>query len=565
MKQPAKDRPVAAASRGRAPLLALLAGLTAWSGWFIVRTTLGIAGRRYFCLFEDAMISMTYARNLVEGHGLNWARAGAPVEGFTHPLWMALMVPVNLLPLELRFRSLVVQLLSLALLLLDVVLVRRLVLAYFSTERARHWLPAALLTACYYPLNYWALMGMESALQAVLTVASSLAAMAMVCRGEDRGRTLWLLGAAACLLRLDMVLMVAVVQLWVIAGGGLRGGRRRAHWLQGAAIFAALNAGYFAFRWFYFHDLLPNTYYLKLYRIPLGVRLLRGVKVLGDAAADHLLLLVAVGVGVAVLVRHGRDRPLARRLLLPAALLLAPAAYCVYVGGDAWEMDVNVRADRFVVYAVPQLFILFNALINQVSDRMARAPSPGEGRRGFVAVATALALVVADGLWLSANGAENFNELVVGSPPMMVVPMFEVMEKLGKVEALIGPTGTLATGPAGVTAYFSDYRMVDLYGYNERRIAREPPALPLGLDNFETMLPGHIKFDWPYIVARYRPDAILVHFVVGGGDPAAVFAAAGYRYVPDGTIWLRGDRAVRSRGGRPAEPPARTSPASGRR
>jgi arabinofuranosyltransferase len=564
--------------QGVPPLAALLAGLAAWSGWFILRTTLGIGGRRYFCLFEDAMISMTYARNLVEGHGLNWARGGAPVEGFTHPLWMALMVPVNLLPVDLRFRSLAMQLLSLALLLLHVVLVRRLVLAYFSTARARHWMPAALLTACYYPLNYWALMGMESALQAVLTAASSLAALAMVCRGEDRGRTLWLLGAAACLLRMDMVLMVAVVQVWMIAGGGLRGGRRRAHWLQGAAVFAAVNAGYLLFRWLYFHDLLPNTYYLKLYRVPLGVRLLRGVKVLGDAAADHLLLLVAVGVGVAVVVRFGRDRDLARRLLLPAALLAAPAAYCVYVGGDAWEMDVNVRADRFVVYAVPQLFILFNALINLVSERMAQAAAvraaaaseaaataPSPPRRGFVAVATALALLVADGLWLSANGAENFNELMVGSPPMMVVAMFEVMEKLDKVKALIGPTGVLATGPAGVPAYFSDYRMVDLYGYNERRIAREAPALPLSLDNFETMMPGHIKFDWPYVVARYHPDAILVHFVIGGGDPAAVFEAAGYRYVPDGTIWLRGDRAVRLAGGRPVAPPAHTAPASGKR
>jgi hypothetical protein len=289
-------------------------------------------------------------------------------------------------------------------------------------------------------------------------------------------------------------------------------------------------------------------------------------------------------------VRVGRDRDLARRLLLPAALLAAPAAYCIYVGGDAWEMDVNVRADRFVVYAVPQLFILFNALINLVSERMARAAAaraatapedaavaaaagaapppaatPAPARHGFVAVATAVALLVADGLWLSANGAENFNELVVGSPPMMVVAMFEVMEKLDKVKALIGPTGVLATGPAGVPAYFSDYRMVDLYGYNERRIAREPPALPLSLDNFETMMPGHIKFDWPYVVARYRPDAILVHFVIGGGDPAAVFEAAGYRYVPDGTIWLRGDRAVRLAGGRPVAPPAHTAPASGKR
>src|SRR5437667_5135679 len=78
---------------------ALSAGLAAWSAWFIWRTSFVADGRRVFCLFDDAMISMAYARNLVEGHGLNWARWGAPVEGFTHPLWLALMVPIHWLPL----------------------------------------------------------------------------------------------------------------------------------------------------------------------------------------------------------------------------------------------------------------------------------------------------------------------------------------------------------------------------------------------------------------------------------------------------------------------------------
>ena len=119
-------------------------------------------GRRVFCLFDDAMISMTYARNLVEGFGLNWARRGAPVEGFTHPLWTALMVPVNLLPLPLDRRCLVVQVVSAALLLLNVELVRRLVLRHFTRPGARQWLPACALTAFYYPLNFWALEGMET-------------------------------------------------------------------------------------------------------------------------------------------------------------------------------------------------------------------------------------------------------------------------------------------------------------------------------------------------------------------------------------------------------------------
>src|SRR5258708_1395164 len=84
---PAAEAPAAPADR-RA-LLWLMGAMTAWAGWFIFRTSFVAGGRRVFCLFDDAMISMTYARNLVEGYGLNWARHGAPVEGFPHPLGTA--------------------------------------------------------------------------------------------------------------------------------------------------------------------------------------------------------------------------------------------------------------------------------------------------------------------------------------------------------------------------------------------------------------------------------------------------------------------------------------------
>jgi hypothetical protein len=100
-----------------APLAPLLSLLALWAGWLIYRTSFVVGGHRWFVLFDDAMISMTYARNLVEGHGLAWARWGSPVEGFTHPLWTFLMIPVNALPLVLWNRSLVIQIVSLLTLL----------------------------------------------------------------------------------------------------------------------------------------------------------------------------------------------------------------------------------------------------------------------------------------------------------------------------------------------------------------------------------------------------------------------------------------------------------------
>src|SRR3954468_12042487 len=97
-------------------LAVLLLLFSLWAGWFIHRSSFKVEETHYYCLFDDAMISMTYARNLVEGRGLEWARWGAPVEGFTHPLWLLPMIGANLLPLPLRLRSLPVQVVSLLLL-----------------------------------------------------------------------------------------------------------------------------------------------------------------------------------------------------------------------------------------------------------------------------------------------------------------------------------------------------------------------------------------------------------------------------------------------------------------
>src|SRR5262249_42863157 len=143
---------------------------------FVARTAFVSGGRLYFCLFDDAMISMAYARNLVEGHGLNWARWGEPVEGFTHPLWLGVMILANTVPLALRLRSLLVQIVSSACLVGNVFAVHRLVGRHLSPgSRGSSWLAAAA-TASYYPLNFWALIGMETGLQALLaTLAVGLA------------------------------------------------------------------------------------------------------------------------------------------------------------------------------------------------------------------------------------------------------------------------------------------------------------------------------------------------------------------------------------------------------
>lgn len=520
-------------------LAVLLLILTVWGGFLIYRTSF-IAenaedGQRYFCLFDDAMISMTYARNLVEGHGLNWARHGEPVEGFTHPLWLVPMVAANLLPVDLRFRSLPMQLLSLIVLVLLVVAVRRLMLSWYSGEHARHWMPAAVLTAFCYSLAYWSLMGMETGLQALLAVAAVHLAIASVEGRRERHLELWAVCAAAYLLRMDMLLLVAAVQVWVVARGGLRRDRRR--WLLGLGMFLAVVLGYELFRWIYFHDVLPNTYYLKMTGVPLIVRLLRGLLSLEIFVRNHLLLLLLAGIGAIPLLRH--DQRNNRRMELPVAVFLLYCAYSVWVGGDAWDLDVEVpvRANRYISFVLPLLFVLLNGILNRFLDAW-------EGEKGELAgkwiagAAGALGLLLVNGLW--PGGTEVDWRLMMGTErPPQTESHRTVLRQLRRMQRVVEPGATVATAWAGIPAYFSDYKLVDILGFNDRHVARAPSRLPGDEDHPRVYRPGHDRWDFDYLLGTVRPDAFFQIWGprLEGLKVGELMTGAGYQR--RNGVWLR--------------------------
>ncbi|HVG08541.1 MAG TPA: hypothetical protein VNM67_12610 [Thermoanaerobaculia bacterium] len=510
-------------------LAVLLVVLLFWGGFLIFRTSfVAEDGKRYFCLFDDAMITMTYARNLVEGYGLNWARHGAPVEGFTHPLWLVPMVAANLLPVELRFRSLPIQLLSLAVLALLVVAVRRLMLSWFSGERARHWGPAAVMTAFCYSLAFWSLIGMETGLQALLAVVAVHLAIASVEGRRERHLELWAVCAAAYLVRMDMLLLVVAVQAWVVLRGGLRRDRRR--WLLGLGLFLAVALGYEVFRWVYFHDFLPNTWYLKMTGVPLIVRLLRGLLSLELFVRDHLLLLLAAGIGILALRRD-------RRLELPAGIFLLYCAYSVWVGGDAWDLDVEVpvRANRYISFVLPLLFVLLNAVLNRVLDAWKLA---GSWAPAAATAAGALGLLLVNGLW--PGGTDTAWRLMMGTQrPPQVESHLTVLRQLHRMQRAVRPGATVATAWAGIPAYFSDYKLVDILGFNDRHVARAPSRLPGDEDHPRLFRPGHDRWDFDYLLKRVRPDAFFQVWGprLEGLKVGELMTSAGYQQ--HSGIWLK--------------------------
>src|SRR5262245_58280998 len=109
------------------PAAALGAAASAFYLSFIVRSAFPAGDRIGFTLFDDAMISMRYARNLAEGSGLVW-NPGERVEGITNPLWTLWMAAVHAAGACDEHASLVVMLSGVVLLVATALVAARIAL-----------------------------------------------------------------------------------------------------------------------------------------------------------------------------------------------------------------------------------------------------------------------------------------------------------------------------------------------------------------------------------------------------------------------------------------------------
>ena len=560
-------------SRRLPPLTAPIAASLAFSAIFIARTTFLVDGTRVFTLFDDAMISMRYARNLAAGHGLVWNAAQPPVEGYTNFLWTLWMAVVHLAPVPESKLAAIVMLTGAVILAATIVIVARIA-AELAPESPRAVSIAAWLTALYYPLIYWTLRGMEVGL-VTLTLS---ACVWLSLRQADRFRArdlavLAALMAAGVLTRPDVVVpcvVVAAFSVWTA-----RPADRRLVALVLAAAIAATFAMHTGFRLWYYGDPLPNTYYLKVTGAPLSARLERGLRGVLGIGALHLMVPAALGIGY--LATRGRSIARVRRGgTLLVALAAAAHAYSAYVGGDAWES--MLYANRYVAPAVPALLALTAIAIDDLvrdESRSARRNIAVAGLFVLAAVLTAIAPIITQGLSASSSDERlRIVRVALTLAPVVMLPFAPRARSfsagvitLGCLVAINGlafsiwldhnafyaeddawttryglalraatrDDATIAVTWAGAIPYFSHRTTVDLLGKSDRAIARMARQPTAGFD------PGHDKWDYHYSVGELRPDVVAQLWHASDADRAAVERAG---YVPIAPwVFARADSA----------------------
>jgi len=503
-----------------------------YSIWFIYRTSFSLNGSRYYCLFDDAMISMTYAKNVVNGFGLNWAKFGHPVEGFTSPLWVFTMALVHFVGLPDKINSLVIQLVSSIFLVMNLWLIRRILLLHFDSDfddATMIWQPAVFLTVTCHSLNMWALLGMESGVQATLVLAAVYLTMEIVHGSRVRPIVLGVILGLSLLLRMDMIFMVLIClfYLWKTRKSVYLGDRSMI--LIIALAFAPITL-YQVFRIIYFGDILPNTYYLKLTGVNVVIRILRG----WDVTLPYVLpLLPFWGLSLYFLAHDLRKL---RDMLFISFIAIVYFSYSIYVGGDAWEWSA-VGGNRFTNFVMPLVFVVFNAGLTEcLKLRHSHQGGSKNWRQDVARMITLVFFLTLGGYWLDDFAGEKSKNIAVINLPPHVNDHKLLVAKTLLVNEIVDDDAVVAVGWAGIPAYFGRYRLLDMHGYNNRFIAKEDSNHEFNFINYSKYLPGHEKWDPEYIYKTARPDLIFQ-----AADPV-IAKDSGYENLNG--WWVRGDSTL---------------------
>jgi arabinofuranosyltransferase len=491
----------------KAVLATISIAFVIWSAAFIYRSSfIAIDGHRYFCLYDDAMISMRYAWNFSHGLGLVWNQ-GERIQGYSN-LLMTLLMSLATLIFSKPIAPLVIQILGMGFML---------AIAYISMKIADYILPdedhklhrlgrvlAFLCALLYYPLTYWSLMGMETGLLTLLLLSSILFTFHYT-RNRDFSSLLLVsefLGLAF-LTRNDSIVFAIPIWIYIIwetyASAPKARGKVSRKLLAAISLYFIFIIGQLIFQYRYYGEILPNTYTLKLTGMPLLTRIGNGVGFIKPFLMEIIFILVPAGMELIF--------DFGKRKLLLFSIVLSAIGYQVYVGGDAMNYW------RMMSPAMPLLVILFisaaKATILAISNTQAfnayflRTPI---FPRKYVTEILITSLILI-GL-LSAN-IRFLPEISLLTKPFRTQPTINNVNVAILLGQLTTKDATIGVMAAGTVSYFTDRRAIDFLGKSDRYIAHLPPDLSgriawAGM----TSVPGHNKYDLNYSIKTLKPTYV---------------------------------------------------------
>jgi hypothetical protein len=400
---------------------------------------------------DDAYIVYRYAQNLAAGHGFVF-NPGERVEGVSCFLWVLLLAPFAVLSLPLpAVASLITICCGLAALFLLAGVSARL--RNQTRPDTIDWCPSILL-ALSPSFAYWSSGALETVPFTLLLILLVRSHLDEKRNGRGMGSALW--AALALLTRPEAPLLAMAFVADRLWGQPRAQMRRVLHWM--VVVFGVF-AAFLLFRWLYFGDWLPNTYYAKTGG-PLGATLyagwvydLRFFANLLPSLGMGWLVRQWLGLGlVGALLVHGIPGATMR----PVALLLILLGVAVTINGGDWMI-----LSRFWVPGLPFVYLLLASLL--------RSALAGR-RRGSAAIVVIVALLGLHSL-LWGLRARRLPEGQLFPQRPSAASYSEVGRYLSEQAR---PGDAVALMDIGQIGYETGLPIIDISGLADRRVARSP-------------------------------------------------------------------------------------------
>ncbi|HEU0032391.1 MAG TPA: hypothetical protein VFQ53_17285 [Kofleriaceae bacterium] len=525
----------------------------------IAAIVLVVHSLQYNFVTDDAYISFVFSRNFAE-HGELTFNLGQPVEGYTNFSWTLLLGLLMVVGVPPEFAS---RVLGTACAIGTLIVVTRIMLHALGRRSPWAGVPALLLASSS-GFACWSSGGLETQLFTLLVIAALEAVVAATTTPRAIRRAGWLLALAA-MTRPEGPMIAAVL-------GAIRLVQLVLDWratkrfplrdeLYAAAWFLGLWVPWFAWRYFYYGHLFPNTYYVKAagdwLRPEMATEMVRHGAYyiwiwLVQTQLVHVLLVVAVGIAAV--------RPRTPRFVTAVACALIALFYVPYtisVGGDFMGLHRFIMP-LFVIAAI--LVVLGAERIGSLipDERVSFPAAMGSGlalavlavftvRYGYVAaragavpelVLASFVFVLYLGVRLGAGDRRLAYALAAGTllvgafaltqvaltrrsldpknlladrgvidTPAFLIVYTEDRATIGKAMAPCFRDDDFSiVGGAGAQPYYARMRGIDVFGLVSERIAHE--------EKRTRPRAGHTKWGSDALLASYDPTFVFSCYAI---------------------------------------------------
>ena len=461
-------------------------------------------------IVDDAFISFRYASNLVNHSSLTWNVGEAPVEGYTGlvlPVFSALVILFNLSPVNathilgiLSFLFGIIILFKLLSKLNFTPICTTLVMIFYCTM-------PALYTHCW------------SGLETLLFSSSCLACIyfsIVLLQSKKRqikyNTILLMFFLFVSLIRPEGVVLSVLLSA-VLFFLMFRENRRDGSIFFRSWIFVYLIPGliYFIWRWSYYGDILPNTFYAKQYD---GLFSSESFNFMLDFLIKFIAFPCALAVMLFAITRSSgiKLRELFKSDSIFFWIYWASLIFLLIVTAQYLHSNLLMNYSfRFFIPYFPLLLIGLFYLIDRYFNIIfgLRKQQPAIFWIGVIVILAA----TCSQLWINYRGmateiryANRYKNLLESEH----IPIGKMLNKIIPANEWL-----IVDADAGAIPYYSQLKTIDCFKLNDRYLAREMPTDKKLVDYYYSFNPGVIvitSFDWDTV--KHYTDAKLIT-----GDP----------------------------------------------